>query len=364
MPTVPAGGLVLITGANGYIGGVVIQKFLEAGYRVRGTVRDPSKNQWMLPLYGPKFELVAVPDMYADGAFDAAVKGVDGVAHIASAVVFQPDPAVVIPPYITSAVNILKSAAKEPSVKSVSYTSSQATMLDAAAIHTASPYSIGPDSWWEDAKRAWTEPPSSDFPRMLLNYACGKLEAEQACWKWVKDNKPHFTFNTIVPNINWGPTASPENTGYGSSSGLQKLLWNGSALPVSMIPPEWWIDTEDNGVLQIAALTLPGVENERILAIADKFCYNDVLAIFKKYAPEKKFLDKVEEKPDVGTVDLARAKELMRMMGKEFNTLDETIRKFVVQMLDIEKRGVVLPETEADRMAKMTEEAAAQAAQG
>jgi hypothetical protein len=47
---------------------------------VRGTTRNPKKSAWVSDLfdrkYGPGlFELVAVPDMEADGAYDEVVKG-------------------------------------------------------------------------------------------------------------------------------------------------------------------------------------------------------------------------------------------------------------------------------------------------
>ena len=37
-----AGDLVCVTGANGFIASHLIRDLLQAGYRVRGTVRDPS----------------------------------------------------------------------------------------------------------------------------------------------------------------------------------------------------------------------------------------------------------------------------------------------------------------------------------
>lgn len=71
---------MLVTGVNGLIGGQAADKFLEAGFKVRGTVRDTKKSAWISELfegrYGKgKFELVCVPDMAADGAFDEVKKG-------------------------------------------------------------------------------------------------------------------------------------------------------------------------------------------------------------------------------------------------------------------------------------------------
>jgi nucleoside-diphosphate-sugar epimerase len=73
-------GLVLISGVNGYIASRTAETFLKAGYSVRGTVRSLSSGkalQDVLSEYATsgKFELVEVPDITIDGAFDKAVKG-------------------------------------------------------------------------------------------------------------------------------------------------------------------------------------------------------------------------------------------------------------------------------------------------
>lgn len=79
-PVVPKGSSVLITGVNSFVGSHIVDQFLRNGYKVRGTVRNPSKVAWAVEtfsnLYGKdNFELVAVPDIAVDGAFDEVVKG-------------------------------------------------------------------------------------------------------------------------------------------------------------------------------------------------------------------------------------------------------------------------------------------------
>lgn len=44
MVDLTANGSVVVTGASGYIGSWLVKRLLQAGYSVRATVRDPSKN--------------------------------------------------------------------------------------------------------------------------------------------------------------------------------------------------------------------------------------------------------------------------------------------------------------------------------
>ena len=81
------GDLVLVTGANGYIASHIIDLLLEEGYHVRGTVR--ANKPWLEKLFsdrhGPgKFHTIIVQGMEIEGAFDEAIKGVQGVVHAVS----------------------------------------------------------------------------------------------------------------------------------------------------------------------------------------------------------------------------------------------------------------------------------------
>jgi nucleoside-diphosphate-sugar epimerase len=74
------GDLVLITGVNGYIASHIANEALAAGYRVRGTVRDTSKAQWLQTYfdqhYGTgKFELVTADNFDKEGALDGVIEG-------------------------------------------------------------------------------------------------------------------------------------------------------------------------------------------------------------------------------------------------------------------------------------------------
>ena len=79
-PVIPHGSIVLVTGANGFIGSHVADQLIQAGYLVRGTSRDTDKTAWITELFDKKygkgkFEAVEVKDMAESGAFDEACKG-------------------------------------------------------------------------------------------------------------------------------------------------------------------------------------------------------------------------------------------------------------------------------------------------
>jgi nucleoside-diphosphate-sugar epimerase len=77
---IPPNSTVLVTGINGFIASHVADELLQAGYKVRGTTRTLQKGEFIRNLFAGKYgadriEIVAVPNISIDGAFDDAVKG-------------------------------------------------------------------------------------------------------------------------------------------------------------------------------------------------------------------------------------------------------------------------------------------------
>lgn len=86
-PTIPKGSLILVTGANSYIGSNIVDLLLELGYNVRGTIRE--KKPWLDTLFEKRhgqgrFESSVVASLDEVGAFDEVLKGVAGVVHVVS----------------------------------------------------------------------------------------------------------------------------------------------------------------------------------------------------------------------------------------------------------------------------------------
>ncbi|KAF5627237.1 aldehyde reductase II [Fusarium tjaetaba] len=349
MSSVPPGGLILITGANGYIASVAVQVFLQRGYRVRGTVRSITANVWMKTFFGSNFELVEVPDISIPGAFDKALQGVDGVAHMAMNMDMNPQNQGVIDDTINSNLSLLESAVKVPSVKSVVITSSLAAC---ALPTTGEPYKIDATTWNTEAIDQTSEPwDGQGNPRWhgIILYGAAKARGEQAAFAWVREHKPSFSFNTVVPNVNFGIAISPENMSYRSSAAVIDAVVKGYPDAPSILPSQWYVDVEDTALLHLAALTLDDVNNERLLAFGGRYSWTVILEILHRRFPGKVLLQDVKESAvDAGEVDNKRSADVLKKMGKleGFTSLEQTLVKAVKTIL--EHKGKNVPKTQID----------------
>ncbi|KAF2102727.1 NAD(P)-binding protein [Rhizodiscina lignyota] len=335
-PAIPQGSWVLVTGVNGYIGSHVADQVLAAGYKVRGSVRNAEKAKWLLDLFAPygrdNFDLVQISDLTAEGAFDEATKDVAGVIHVASITNMNPDPNEVVAPTVAASVNALKAAMKEPSVKRFVYCSSS---MAAYTPKNNVPMTITEETWnIETVQAAWAPPPY-DSSRSFVVYGASKTQAEQEIWRWYRGHRaerPDFVVNAILPNMNMGQVLDVKSQGIPSTAGFIKLIWDGQLdLLRSMLPPQYYIEVQDDARIHVAALLLPDVKDERIFAFADTFDYDQLLAAFRKVAPNHSFPADVKDgSADLAKVPNGRALELLKRVGrKEWVTLDQAMASMV-----------------------------------
>ncbi len=343
MPSVPPGGLILVIGANGYIASVTIQVLLEHGYRVRGTVRAGETYKWMLEYYGPKFQLVEVPDINDCGAFDEALKDVDGIAQMAMNMALDPYDLTVIDKTIKSTISILQAAAREPSVKSVVWTSSMSACNQQAP---GTPYEINlrtVNTWAiEEAKKPWNGE-GHPTARGILLYAAAKACAEQAAWNWMKTQNPQFRLNVVFPDANWGTAVSPENMGYKSTAALIESLDKGLSVAPAILPARWFVNVEDTSLIHMAALTMDEIENDRLFAAAGPYSWTEILEILhRRYPQRKSVLQSVDETDfDCGKIDTTRTVEILKKLGKDgFTSLEDTIVKAMDKIIECESENV------------------------
>ncbi|KFX91782.1 hypothetical protein O988_07590 [Pseudogymnoascus sp. VKM F-3808] len=320
--TVPPGGLVLITGVNGFIGSHIANNLLKLGYRVRGSVRSAEKAAWIkdaMTEHHPSaaFETVLVPDVSATGAWNEAVKGVEGIVHVAADMSFGADPNKVITPMVTGVRNILRAAAdsKEGLVKRFVLTSS-----NRAALTPIFDKEFTLDtSWWNTSavEAAWRPAPYK-AERIWDVYSALKTQCEQEIWTFSRNEKHDFVINSVLPCFVTGPILHAKQQG--STGKWVTDFWNdpGHYEPLTNFGASWFVDVEDAALLHIAALTQEDVKSERLLGFADTFNFNSWVDIFRQLDPSKPWpADDPTQGHDLSRVDTRREKELLARFGQK-----------------------------------------------
>ncbi|KAI8712117.1 Epimerase domain-containing protein [Fusarium sp. LHS14.1] len=278
-PTVPLGSWVVVTGVSGLVGSHVADQALRAGFRVRGTTRSTEKNAWVKQhfqkAYGVEnFELLEVPDMVAKGAFEKVVAGASGFIHVAIDTAGSVNAHLAIENVVDAAINGIEAAAKEPTMKRFVYTSSSY----AATFPSPNEKVVITTETFNDeaATRAKLPDPEGD-----IVYAASKVEAERQIMAWVKENKPDFVVNTVLPNANIGPVISSAHQGYPTSSRWVKALCGDYDVDFK-IPAQHFVNVQDDARLHCIALAHPSIEFERVFAVAGPVKSNAIIGILSR----------------------------------------------------------------------------------
>ncbi|KAK6371656.1 uncharacterized protein PV06_01323 [Exophiala oligosperma] len=341
-PAIPLGSLVVVIGANGYMGLETCEKLLQAGYRVRGTVRNVEQHRgWMYNLFdrtwSGKFDLVQVPDFEAERAFEDAFRGAAGVIYPSMPVIFDADPTKVFGPMVRGAINTLESAARAGVQRYVLSSSSKAV---ADTIY-GEPRELTEEMFNHEAvERARQKSTDSSFQRIVDVYSAGRTLAEFAFWDWIKTNNPPFVANCVVPDGQFGRVLDMDNlnTGVTSSTGqLTRALqgkWEGVPLPLA-----FFTDVQDSARLMVAAVASKSIKNERIFAYHVNRTWNDLRSKVRELFPDRPELVKGSDQ-DVSGRDMsyapgpiARAEEILRDIGQPgFTNEDDVIRDFVASV--------------------------------
>lgn len=323
---IPHGSTVLVTGAAGLVGAGVSYELIKAGYKVRGAARtlakvEPLKKRFDTEFGPGKFEIAHVPDYGVAGAYDEAVKGVAGVAHVAADVSFLPDPDVVIKGTIAGLHNILQAAAASPTVVRFVITSSRIAVFHPRPDDD---YRVDNDSYLDAFVKMAYDAPADDPARPVLSYTAGKVEGEKAAWQWVKEHKPNFVLNTVLPDLVFGEIINPRSRSgpfESSTAGRLNAIFTSSDPQYFMPFAEWpafYVDVHDVGRVHLAALIEEDVKNERLWALAYPFTLNQILDIWRKEFPNRKLPPNYPglDVPTKITVDNSRSTELLKRQGR------------------------------------------------
>ena len=254
-----SGELVLVSGGSGFLGAHCILALLEAGYRVRTTVRSSKREADVLAMLraggtepGDALSF-AHADLMADAGWPQAVAGCDYILHVASP--FPPgvpkheDDLIV--PAREGALRVLR-AARDAGVRRVVITSSFA-----AVGYSQTPI----------AGRPFTEENWTNLADKVSAYVKSKTLAERAAWDFIADQGGALELAVVNPVGIFGPVLGPDHS---TSTDFIGRLLDGAmpGLPRMLFGV---VDVRDVADLHLRAMINPAAKGERFLAISGDF---------------------------------------------------------------------------------------------
>jgi dihydroflavonol-4-reductase len=317
---------VMVTGSSGYIAKHTVQRFLNAGYNVRGSVRrlergDEVRAAVQAGLHpgvdvDSALEFVAL-DLGSDEGWTEALKGVDVLVHTASPLpIAQPDNEdELIRPAVDGTLRALR-AAHTNGVNRVILTSSAFAI--AWGLPPRPNGSFNEDDWSD-----------SNSPT-ISPYAKSKTLAERAAWEFVENESPDMQLTTINPVLVLG---APLDHNYGSSISLIERIVRAKdpALPEIGFPI---VDVGDVAEMHLRAAQRPETAGERIAGATRGMWFRDIAEVIKAAYPDRKIVTRKAPKPLLWV--LARFDPEIKATLPMLNRMDEVDNSKAKALLDMD----------------------------
>jgi dihydroflavonol-4-reductase len=260
------GKTVLVTGGSGYLAGWCIVDLLQRGYRVRTTVRTPSREREVRAAVGSQSDShqhlsVHSADLLSDEHWPHLTEGCDYVLHVASPLpVSQPkDPDELIVPAREGTLRVA-GAALDAGVQRIVLTSS------VAAIR-------GGNEGRRLDETVWTDLSSPG----LTPYMQSKTIAEQAAWELADRRDARDRLAAVNPTVIIGPLLSDDRSA--SLEAIERLLKGMPAMPRLGFG---FVDVRDVADLEIRAMTSREAGGERLVADAGFLWMSEVAQILRE----------------------------------------------------------------------------------
>ena len=269
-------GLIVVTGATGFVGKWCVILLLQAGYRVRGTIRSLGRAEEVRAGVATqtgvdaldRLELVEA-DLLDDRGWAEAMRGATAVMHVAAAIrADEPkDQTLVIRPAVEGTARVLRFA-NDAGIKRVIMTSSVAT--------------VGYGHGHTTGKRVYNETHFTQFEQLKFTwaYCVGKTTAERNAWAYAREHGMELT--TVHPGAILGPAVDKDaSISIGLATGL--LAGRTTALPSNGFAV---VDVRDVAELHLRALENPATIGERYLATAEYLPFHGVASILRAAYPD------------------------------------------------------------------------------
>jgi len=268
-------GVVLVTGASGYIGSHVVANLLSKGRVVRGTVRDASDPERVEHLRemevaeGGSLEIVEMDLLDRDSVHNA-VSGCRSVIHTAAVVVLKSKrpQEKIVDPSVIGTKNVLDAIDASETVEHL--------------VHTSSTAAIRPQKW-NDGQTLTTDSWADDATLENNPYGLAKFSAERIVREWhTKKGESGPRMVTINPCVVLGPPLSKRHLD-GSPSFVMTLL--NRDIPAVVPMHISIVDVRDVAEAHVRALS-KGDNAGRYLVVSGQMWFRDIAKSLKKANPE------------------------------------------------------------------------------
>ena len=325
----PEKDLVTVTGASGFIATHCILNLLQAGYRVRGTVRSFKRRKEIETGIGAHVDIggcleFVEADLLQDEGWAAAVKGARYVLHVASPLPSAPpdDEMELITPAREGALRVLREAS-EAGVERVVLTSSLAAVTSG---HERPPSRIFDEEDW------------SDLSRPMGAYEKSKTMAERAAWDFVESLPAgsRLELVTMNPGVVLGPSLIPDYSM--SAEFVGKLLRKDvPGCPKINIAPT---DVRDVAAAHVAAMLLAEANGKRFILAGENTPMRDIALVLRGEFGPRGYRVPTMQLPNLLIRLVAKFDKAIGLIVPELGRPTNVSSKRAEQLLDYQHRSL------------------------